>query len=168
MDTTILILRITHIGFGTFWVGADIFVTFLLLPRLRSLRPDIERQVLVAITRILPPAMMLSSIVTTASGVMLVGIMRGWNLDWVLASGWGTAITVGFLGTFITLIVGFGLLPPVMIRLDKLVQSFEARQPTDVETNEVDQLRRRGTVLAKLNSMLLIVVVISMAVARFV
>jgi len=168
MNITILTLRVLHIGFGTFWVGTDIFITFLLLPRLRALGPQIERSMVAALMRIVPPAMMIGSIVTAVSGVWLAGILRGWSVNWVLASGWGTAIFVGFIGTVIALFVGFGLLPPLMIRSDKLERGFEGREPTAMETNEFDQLKTRATRLAKLNSVILIVVVISMAVARFV
>jgi len=168
MSTTILILRVLHIGFGAFWVGTDAFLTFLLLPRLRTLGPDVERPVMAAIMRFLPPVMMVSSLVTFVSGIFLTGIMRGWNLDWVFASGWGIAISVGFVGTLMTLIVGFGLLPPLFIRTDKLERSFAGRQPTDAESEEFDKLAVQGTMLTKVNSVLLIIVVLSMAVARFV
>lgn len=168
MSTTILILRVLHIGFGAFWVGTDAFLTFLLFPRLRTLGPDIERPVMAAIMRFLPPVLMVSSIVTFVSGIFLTGIMRGWNVDWAFTSGWGIAISIGFIGTLMTLIVGFGLLPPLMIRADKLERSFAGRQPTVSETEEFDRLTARGQMLAKVNSVLLIVVVLSMAVARFV
>ncbi len=168
MATNILILRVLHIGFGAFWVGTDIFLTFLLLPRLRTLGSDIERRVIAAMMRFLPPVLMVSSIVTFVSGIFLTAIMRGWTVDWVFTSGWGTSIAVGFIGNVIALIVGFGLLPPLMIRTDKLERSFEGRQPTAAETEEFDRLRVRGTMLAKLNSVLLIIVILSMAVARFV
>jgi len=168
MAINILILRVLHIGFGTFWVGTDAFLTFLLLPRLRTLGPDVERRVFGALMRFLPPVMMVSSLVTFLSGIFLTGIMRGWNINWVFANGWGTAIFIGLVGTILTLVVGFGLLPPLTIRTDKLERSFEGRQPTNAETEEFDRLRARGTMLAKLNSVLLIVVVLSMAVARFV
>jgi len=168
MTTYILILRVLHIGFGAFWVGTDAFLTFLLLPSLRTLGPDIERRVLAAIIRFLPPVLMVSSLVTFVSGIFLTGIMRGWSVNWVFASGWGTAIFVGFVGNVIALIVGFGLLPPLMMRTDRLERSFEGRQPTSAETTEYDKLRARGTMLTKLNSVLLIIVILSMAVARFV
>jgi len=168
MSTTILILRVLHIGFGAFWVGTDAFLTLLLLPRLRTLGPDVERPVMAAIMRFLPPVMMISSLVTFVSGIFLTCIMRGWNVDWVFASGWGIAISIGFVGTLLTLIVGFGLLPPLTIRSDKLERSFVGRQPTRAESEEFDKLTAQGTMLAKVNSVLLIIVVLSMAVARFV
>jgi len=149
-------------------VGTDAFLTLLLLPRLRTLGPDVERPVMAAIMRFLPPVMMISSLVTFVSGIFLTCIMRGWNVDWVFASGWGIAISIGFVGTLLTLIVGFGLLPPLTIRSDKLERSFVGRQPTRAESEEFDKLTAQGTMLAKVNSVLLIIVVLSMAVARFV
>lgn len=168
MGTYILLLRILHIGFGTFWVGTDAFLVWLLIPQLRTLGADIERRVIAALMRFLPPVLMVSSIVTFVSGILLTGIMRGWNINWVFASGWGIAIFIGFIGTLIALIVGFGLVPPLTMRTNKLERSFEGRQPTDAEAEDFDRLRSRVTMLAKLNSVLLIIVVLSMAVARFV
>lgn len=168
MTTYILILRVLHIGLGAFWVGTDAFLTFLLLPRLRTLGADVERQVFATLIRYLPPVMMVTSIVTFVSGILLTGIMRGWNLNWVFANGWGTAIFIGFVGTVMTLIIGFGLLPPLMMRTEKLERSFEGRQPTNTEADEFERLRARGTMFTKLNSVLLIIVIISMSVARFV
>jgi len=168
MDIDILTLRVLHIGFGTFWVGTDAFLVWLLFPRLRSLGADIERPVIAAMMRFLPPVLMVSSLVTFVSGILLTAIARGWNVDWVFASGWGTAISIGFVGTLIALIVGFGLVPPLTMRTDKLERSFEGRQPTAAEAVEFDRLRAQITMLAKLNSVLLIAVVLSMAAARFV
>ena len=148
-------------------VGTDIFVTLMLLPRLKALGSDIERTVMAALTR-LPPAMMLSSIITAITGVVLAGMMRGWRLNWVLTSGWGLAILVGFIGTAVSLFVGFGLLPPVTIRYDKLSRSIEGRAPTSDESRQLQQLAARGTALMRINTVLLIIVVIAMAVARFV
>lgn len=168
MDPLIISLRVLHIGLGTFWIGTDIFVTFLLLPRLRALGPEIERAVTAALMRYLPPAIMLSSIITAITGVWLAGIMLGWSLDRVVATRWGWAILVGFVGTLVALVVGFGLLPPMTIGYDKLSRSLEGRSPTPEENRKLQQLAARVTNLAHVNTVLLIIVVIAMAVARFV
>lgn len=168
MDISILTLRILHIGFGMFWVGTDVFLTFLLIPRIRALGPAVERPVMLSISKFLPAPMMVSSIVTAGSGIVLAGVMRGWTTDWILASGWGISILIGFIGTAVSLFVGFGLLPPLTIRMDRLASSFEGRDPEQVELDQLDRLTVKGTQLTRVNSVLLILVVISMAVARFV
>lgn len=168
MGTTILILRILHIGFGSFWVGTDLFLTFVVMPRLRSLRKDIERPAALAMMRAMPPLMMTSSLMTALSGVGLTGILRGWNFTSLTSSGWGAAIVAGFVGTLVNLVIGFGLIPPVSIRLEKLATSFEGRKPSSKETSQLDDLTARAERLSKINAVLLVAVVISMAVARYV
>lgn len=168
MEIQLLSLRVLHIVFGTFWVGSDVFLTFLLLPRLRALGPNVERAVIGALMRTLPPVMMLSSAITAVTGVWLAGIMRGWSLGWVLASNSGVAILVGFVGTVAALFVGFGLLPFVTIQHDRLTRSISTRSPTQEEDHQLHRLQARATTLARVNSVLLIIVVIAMAVIRLV
>ncbi|MBI2908263.1 MAG: hypothetical protein HYX92_11500 [Chloroflexi bacterium] len=168
MDIQLVVLRSLHILFGAFWVGTDAFVTFLLLPRLRSLGRDIEQPVTVLLMRILPPALMVSSLIAVVSGIWVTGLTRGWNLDWVSASGSGWVMSAGSVGTFLALVVGFGIIPPLTMRMNKLARAFEGRAPTDEESRQIESLTGRITVLARANSALLIVVVVTMAVARFV
>lgn len=168
MDPQMVVLRTLHIVFGTFWVGTDLFATFLLIPRLRALGRDVERPVMAALIRVLPPALMVGSVITVVTGVWITGIMRGWNLAWIGASGWGTAILVGALATVAALVVGFGILPPLTISMDRLDRGIEGRKPTPEEDRRLQQLAGQVTALARANSLLLIVVVISMAVARFI
>lgn len=168
MATNLLILRLLHICFGAFWVGTDVFLTFLLLPGLRTLGPDIERKVIAALMRLMPPALMISSLVTFVSGIFMTGIMRGWNFNGIFANGWSTSIFIGFVGTVITLIVGFGVVPPLTIRADRMERSFVGRQPAVAELAVFDNLKVQTMRFAKLNTVLLIVVVIFMVLARFV
>ncbi|MBI2864399.1 MAG: hypothetical protein HYX94_07540 [Chloroflexi bacterium] len=168
MDPQLLLLRSLHIVFGAFWVGTDAFLVFLLLPRLRSLGRDIEQPVMTSLMRVVPPVLMASSLITVASGTWLIGLMRGWNLNWIWANGWGGATAVGIVGTVIALIVGFGVIPPLTMRMDKLARGFDRRSPTRAEDSALQSLTARITSLARANSALLIIVVVSMAVARFV
>lgn len=168
MDALLALLRALYIVFGTFWVGTDIFVTFFLIPRLRTLGPAVERPVMGTLIRVMPPALMVSSVVTVVSGVMLVGALRGWRLNWLFTTGWGWAMCAGFVLTVVTLVVGFGILPPLTIRSNKLSLAFEAGSTTHEEVLLLDQLNVRITALARTNSVPLIIVVGAMAVARFV
>jgi hypothetical protein len=168
MDSVMVSLRILHIGFGTFWVGSDLFVVLLLEPRLRALGPDIQRPVMRALTRVMPPIMMLSSVVTLATGVALTLKMRWDFLDTFLASGWGWAILIGFIMAVVAMIVGFGLLPAVTARMERVARSIEGRQPSAEEALELDRLNARIVLLARSNSALLLIALGTMAAARFV
>lgn len=165
MDTMFW-LRLLHILFGVYWVGSDVFLTFILLPRLKALGPTIERPVMKSLMRVLPPVTMVSSIITIVAGVLLTGTMKGWSLFFV--SGWGWAIFIGLVLTGLAAIVGFGALPPITMRYEKVSRTIEGRAPTPDESRQLDSLTRRATVLARINSVLLLIVVVTMVVARFV
>lgn len=158
-------LRMLHIVFGMFWIGSDVFITFLLVPQLRALGPAIERPVLRALFRVVPPFLMTSSVITVVAGVLLMGRMKAWSVLFV--SGWGMALFIGLVLTGVAMIVGFGIVPPITMRLEKLSRAIEGRTPTPDESRELDRLAQRVTVLARTNSVLLIIVVVAMVGARF-
>ena len=165
MDTQ-LWLRILHILFGVFWVGTDVFLTFVLLPRLKALGPEIERPVMSKLMRVLPPVIMISSIITLVSGVLLIGETRGWSV--LFTTGWGWAIFIGFVLTGLAMIVGFGAVPPLTMRYEKLYRTIEGRSPTPDESLKLESLTRSIKALANTNSVMLLIVVVTMAIARFV
>ncbi|MBI4494793.1 MAG: hypothetical protein HY690_18610 [Chloroflexi bacterium] len=77
-------------------------------------------------------------------------------------------MSTGFVATVLALIVGFGIIPPLSMRMDKMARSFEGRAPTGEEDRHLQSLTARITRLARANSVLLVIVVVAMAVARFV
>ena len=168
MGTGWLALRIVHIGLGMFWVGADVFLTFLFLPRLRALGPEVERPVMTVLLRVLPPTLTISSVLTGASGIWMAGELHGWSPAWLVANGWGLSMLVGLVGTTVALAIGMGALPPLTTRYDKMNRAIAGRSATREETEQLRRLSNRVEALARLNSVLLIVVVIAMAVARYV
>jgi hypothetical protein len=162
-----LSLRVLHLVLGTFWVGTDAFLTFLLIPRLRVLGPNIERSVMGVLMHALPPVLMVSSLLTAATGIWMVTTLQGWDPGSLLANGWGLCMLVGLIGTFVSRVIGMGLLPPITIRYQTLIRRIEAQPATAEETSELQRLADRTTMLARINSVLLIIVVIAMAVARY-
>ncbi|MEW6034862.1 MAG: hypothetical protein AB1603_08440 [Chloroflexota bacterium] len=116
--------------------------------------------------RVLPPTLMVSSVITVVTGVLLIGTMKGWSV--LFATDWGWAIFIGLVLTGLAVIVGFGALPPITMRYEKLYRTIEGRTPTADESRQLDSLTRGATVLARINSVLLLIVVIAMAIARFV
>jgi hypothetical protein len=109
---------------------------------------------------------MISAIISVVAGVLLVGRVRDWSV--LFTSGWGWAIFTGLLLTGVALIVGFGLLPPLTMRYERLYRTIEGRVPTADETGQLDSLTRSMTFVARTNSVLLLIVVVTMAIARFV
>jgi uncharacterized membrane protein len=167
MDAQILVLRILHIVLGTFWIGTDIFYSFFLVPQLRALGAAIERPVIKSILRPLTVAIMVSALTTLVTGVLLISKMRGWST--LFASGWGLSIFIGLVLTGIALfVVGFGLILPITTRIQKLNRVIDERPLTADESRQMDDLAHRELVLSRANSVLLVIVVVTMAIARFV
>ena len=165
MDT-LFWLRVSHILFGVVWVGADAFITLILFPRLKALGPEIERPVMKSLMRSVPPVMMVSSVVTLVSGVLLIGESRGWSV--LFSTGWGWAIFISLVLTGLAVIVGFGALPPITMRYEKLYKTVEGRSATLDESRRLDSLTSSATVLGRINSVMLLIVVVAMAIATVV
>jgi uncharacterized membrane protein len=159
-------LRLLHILFGVYWVGSDVTLTFILLPRLKALGPSIERPVMRVLMKVIPPITTISAIITIVAGILLVGRLKGWGI--LFSVGWGWAIFISLVLTGLAVIVGFGLLPLVAIKYEKLSQKLEAQTPNTDEGHRLDSLTRQVTIFGRLNSVLLILVAAAMAVARFV
>jgi hypothetical protein len=170
MDGLMVTMRILHIVFATYWVGTDVFLTFILLPRLRALGSAFERPVMASLLRILPPVLMISAVLTFAAGVVITGLLTNWNISLLFVDGWGWSIFAGIVATFIAMIIGFGVIPFVTIRMEKINKEIEGRKelPTAEEEARLTQLTDRLTVFGNTNTVLLFIAVGSMAVARFV
>jgi hypothetical protein len=168
MDPLQVILRILHIGCGVFWVGSDLFATFILIPRLRALGSDIERPVMASILRVLPPVLVVCSVTALVTGIVLAGDLWGWSLAGVFATGWGWAMLIGFILTIITMLIGFALMPMFSIRVEKINREAEGRAPSPHQARQLASAMSRIVALARSNSIILVIVIGTMAVARFV
>lgn len=167
MNTLIVTLRILHIVFGTFWAGTIIFSTLILEPALKRLGPGIQNPVMKTLMPALTPAMMLSSLVVLGSGVAMTLIMRWGALDLLLASAWGWAMLAGFAATLAAIVIGFGVMAPSGMQIEKLAKSFEGRAPTPDEAHKLQGLNARIETLSRVDFVLILFAVGAMAAARY-
>lgn len=167
MDTLMVTLRILHIVFGTFWAGTLIFSTLILEPALKRLGPGIQNPVMKVLMPAVTPAMMLSSVTALLTGVAMTLIMRGSTLNLLLANAWGWAILVGFVTTLAAIVIGFGVMAPTGMQIEKLARSFEGRAPTPDEARELEGLNARIESLSRVDFVLILLAVGSMAAARY-
>ena len=165
MDAT---LRLLHIFFGVFWVGASILFLFFIEPRLRTLGHDTESRVMRALIPLVSPAFGLSSLILVGTGIVMTLRMRGSDLGVILATGWGIAILVGFIATMAAIIVGFGFSMPKGFRLKKLESNMKGRNPKKDEQGEIEEIFARIRLVERVNIVLILVALFSMTVARFV
>ena len=167
MNIEFIILRILHIVFGVFWAGSAIFLASILEPRLKLMGPAVQGAVMRALMPVMIPAMLFSATVTIFAGIALALRLRGGELDSFLNTGWGLMILVGFITSMIAYILGM-MTSASGRRLGSLVDSMEGRSPTTEESARMHKLRSRLTIFGRINAILVVIAVATMASARFV
>jgi hypothetical protein len=75
---------------------------------------------------------------------------------------------VGIITTILSLVLVFAIELPAENRLETLAASIEGRSATNEERGQLQQLTSRVVFLGRLTTVLLLVALASMAVARYV
>ena len=161
-------MRILHIIFGVYVGGMYIFVTLLLLPRLHGLGSKIERSVIRSVMGVASPVNAVSLIVIIGTGVVMTFQLQGGDISKLLTTGWGVTIFIGALAAIVATLIGFILLMPMGLRMDKLYRSIGQGEPNAEQANELDDIITRLRKIERVNFVLMMIALISMPVARFV
>ncbi|MBI4285222.1 MAG: hypothetical protein HY670_04910 [Chloroflexi bacterium] len=164
--TTSDILRIVHIIFGIYLAGSYLFIVPILEPRLRRLGAAIHGPVMSALMPILTPINGASFVIVVGTGVALALSSRAFNS--LFATAWGWTIIVGLVATLAAIVVGFGLLTPRGIRMDKLGRSVRGRAPTPQEGRQLQELSAQVETLSRVNLVLVVIALGTMVAARYV
>lgn len=163
-----IFLHLLHVLFATIWISGGFYYNFILLPNLQRIDPTTQRSLTRSLTRVMGPLLGLSALITIITGgVMMFQLLpeHGGN---PFASGWGLAMIVGIVTTILSLVLVFAIELPAETRLDKLAASLEGRSPSQEERGQLKQLASRVVFLGRLTTVLLLVALASMAVARYV
>lgn len=170
MDLPLVITRLVHIISGSFWVGAAIYLAFLLEPSIRSGPIELERQLLRRTSKLNSLWITSAAILTIVSGFALISMTPGRSMADLGEPGWGTMILIGLLASLAAFFIsGFAGMATAKLRR---AFEFASDNPGAAATPESDQqvasFRRRLSLLGYLNAVLVVVAVGSMAIARFV
>ncbi|MAG35077.1 MAG: hypothetical protein CL878_02345 [Dehalococcoidia bacterium] len=161
-DIAILVLRIIHIGFGAFWVGAALFLAFVLEPRLRALGPATQGPVMQALMPVMNPVFSISALLTILAGLGLALVMRWSTLDTFLASAWGWSILIGAVLS----VIG-GMNGRTGQKMKELTESMQGRPPTPDEGQQLGELSTRLRTFGRVASVVVLLALVAMATARF-
>ena len=168
MVPIILTLRVLHIVFGAFWVGAAVFFTFIVEPRVRALGPAVQGPVMRALVPVMVPALTASGLIAIGAGIGLALVLQWDNLGFFFSSAWGWSIIVGLVASVAAAVVGMVLNRRMALQMEAVTKGIQGRAPTPEEGQQLGQLGQRLRALARITSVLLLIAVIAMAVARFV
>jgi uncharacterized membrane protein len=165
----LLVLRILHIGAGVFWAGTVLFFGLLLEPSLRASGPaggEVMRQLQ---ARRYPIVMTTALVIAILSGIELLRrLIPGGPSSWV-ASSIGRTFVIGGSTALLTLLFGLTVVLPTVKRVGELAGRAASSGSQDpAAQSELARLRTRLTMMSRIAMTLVVVTVVSMAIARYV
>ncbi len=160
-------LRMIHVIAGIFVGGTYLFIVPILEPRLKRLGPAIQSPVMRALMPVLTPVMILSFIVLFGTGTAMTLLIRQGNLSQLVTTAWGWDILIGIIATILICIVGFGILMPTGMRMEKLGRSIEGRAPSPEEGQRLNQFSTRIEKLSRINFIFVVIALATMVIARY-
>ena len=170
MDVYLLVLRLVHIATGVFWVGTAFFVFFFLEPTVNVLGPQ-AGPVMSHLTQKLrlPLYVVSASALTILAGLLLYWRdSNGFDLDWV-TSATGLAFGIGGLAAIVAFTLGLTMIRPAASRMGELAQEVGASggPPSAEQAAEMQSLQHRLRAVGRIDTILLGVALVLMAVARY-
>jgi uncharacterized membrane protein len=169
MDAGMIFARIIHIGGGTFWIGAMIFVTFFLAPAVKDAGPDGAKVMAGIGKRNFMQLMPGVAVFTLLSGIYLYWRVSGGFDRAYMMSGPGHAYAIGGLLATVAFAVGLAGTRPAMLKSMALAQAAATAAPDEREKMlaQAQQLRERAAKVGLVVVWLLIFAVVLMAVGRY-
>src|SRR5579859_5352546 len=166
-NSIIAILRAIHIAFGSFWVGGVIITGFFLLPTVKA-TGQIGGQFagqLMARTRLTTVLTATGGISVLAGIILYVGIWAGTGF-----SGPAMWYAIGGAIAILAIVLGAAIARPTADKLGALGRTLgsQGSPPTAEQNAEREALMNRLTSIVQINAVLLIVVVVLMAIGRYV
>ena len=161
MNTELVVLRILHIVSGVFWAGAAVYLAVVLEPKLRQIGGSVERDVLQAISKLNSYWITGSAIVTILAGFALVSRTPGRGFDQLFSNGWGTAIGIGLVASLLSFFLS-GMVGANTAKLRRGLADGSA------SGDVVAKLQARIALGSRVNALLVLIAVGTMAAARYV
>ena len=105
--------------------------------------------------------------ITIVSGIVLIFVLRWNSLDTLHETGWGQAISLGLVTTVAAYVLNLTTIR-TNIRMRRITNAIQGREPTAEEMGEIQGLSSRLRISGQVTAILLLIAVGTMAVARFV
>jgi uncharacterized membrane protein len=168
---TFLLARLIHVVCGVAWAGALVFVAVVLLPAIQGAGPA-GGGVMDQIIRVrrLPVLMMTLAILTVLSGLSLFYLdVHAFGAAWV-HTGTGRTFSLGAALAILGMIVGMSVSTPAARKLGALGASIKASgaPPSLEQAATLGRLQNRLVVAGKVVTVLVVLAVACMGVARYI
>ena len=166
----ILILRVVHILMGVFWAGAVFMVALFIQPAIAASGPEGGKVMGALVKRRLLEIVPVAAVGAILSGLWLYWLdSSGFEAEW-MGSPMGIALGTGAVLALVGFLIGMLVMRASTLKAMALGQS--AAQLTDaaqrdVVMGQVQALRRRAALAGRTVAVLLALVVLAMASARY-
>lgn len=157
-----LVLRFAHVVFAALWVGMMTYQVFFLMPALGEAGPEAGKLMAALARRRIPTVMVVVALIALISGFWLFQRLSGGNPAALMATPMGKAFALGGAAALIAFVLGLTVVRPAMLRSMKLAEQAATHQA------EIQRLRARGASMGRVVTILLLVALAAMAVARYV
>lgn len=166
----LLVLRLLHIVLGVFWVGAAVFIGFLLIPSIRATGAAGGAVMQRLTSRQMHVWLMGASVLTVLSGIGLYWHdSAGFSSSAWLGSGPGRTFGLGAVLALVAIVIGMAVNARAARQLDDLAARVQAggRPPSPDEAATMQRLQDRLAKGAVLAAILLLLATAAMAAARY-
>ena len=166
MDAEIVFLRLFHIVPGVIWVGAAIFLAWVLQPAVAKTGPPHSGAVMTNVVKPMVILLHTSAWLTMVFGVVMAFRVRDPLFDFLWSTDWGTMIWLGFLFAVVGYVVGTvgGINSKKMMDIGKSL----AGPPTPEQAGQMANYQKRSMLFTKTASLLVTAAVVTMALAQHV
>jgi len=157
-----------HIGAGIIWVGTLIYLRVLLLPVLNAAPPTVRGPVVMELgpkqVRVLLRLAELT-IVTGFANIFLMGRIQ--KMSDFYTTAWGWSIGLGMAGAIVIYVIGQAVTAPVTHRIAAVLRSISSGQAGPEAAAAIPSLAAKQLKALNVQVVLGVLVVLTMAVARF-
>lgn len=160
-------VALLHLIFATTWLGTDFYFNFVVTPKLRTLEPSLLGNVSTSLRRVTTPLLAASAILTIVTGVVMMAQLHAQHPGTFSSTRWGTSLLIGAVFSLLVLALAAAVDRPTSKKLGRLVESFEGSAPTAEQTAEMSRLSERSILAGRVATVLLLVALATMAIARY-
>jgi uncharacterized membrane protein len=167
MDLWLVILRMTHIVAGVFWVGAAVTAYSFIEPTVADLGDDGQRYMRQLTKRRRFPEFVTAAAVLNlaAGGILYWRVSGGLQGAWIWSPS-GMGFTMGALAAILAAAIAVAFVLPTLKQMERLAVG-SAGPTSSTSPSELHRLERRLRLASLGNVLMLTVAVVAMATARY-
>ena len=164
----IIALRIAHIASGVMWAGSATLYLFILVPAVKSAGAAGQAFMQKFGPRV-SPMMGVATTLTVLSGALLYSRFFVGGIKWIWTTGPGFGFTVGAIAALISYVMGVTIFGPTQGKIGALGAAMaNAGGPPKLEQFvEMERLQVYLMKFYRIDFVLLVIAVVTMAVARY-